>query len=75
MLCLKLTIDQADEVPRWLRRLLRLPEFQTKKMRMGKVAFVSSRSIQYYSIADISSISSDGQPLSGPEDESKDRRD
>jgi hypothetical protein len=52
MLCLKLTIDQADEVPQWLRRLFRFPEFQTKNARMGKVAFVSPRSIQYYSVAD-----------------------
>jgi hypothetical protein len=52
LLCLKLTADQADEVPRWLRRLFQLPEFQTKNVRMGKVALVSPRSIQYYSVED-----------------------
>ena len=52
MLCLKLTADQADEVPRWLRRLFGIQEFQTKKARMGKVALVSPRSIQYYSVED-----------------------
>jgi hypothetical protein len=52
LLCLKLTADQADEVPHWLRRLFRLPEFRTKNQRMGKVALVSSRSIQYYSVED-----------------------
>ncbi|HEV8712152.1 MAG TPA: hypothetical protein VGX03_04905 [Candidatus Binatia bacterium] len=52
LLCLKLTADQADEVPHWLRRLFRFPEFQTKNVRMGKVALVSPRSIQYYSVED-----------------------
>jgi hypothetical protein len=52
LLCLKLTADQADEVPRWLRRLFRLPEFHTKNVRMGKVALVSPRSIQYYGVED-----------------------
>jgi hypothetical protein len=52
LLCLKLTADQAEEVPRWLRRLFRLPEFRTKNRRMGKVALVSPRNIQYYSVED-----------------------
>jgi len=52
LLCLRLTADQADEVSRWLRRLFRFPEFQTKNVRMGKVALVSPRSIQYYSVED-----------------------
>lgn len=52
LLCLKLTADQAGEVPHWLRRLFRLPEFHTKNGRMGKVALVGLRSIQYYSVED-----------------------
>ena len=48
--CLKLTADRADEIPHWLRRLFRLPEFKTKNARMGKVALVSARGIQYYSV-------------------------
>jgi hypothetical protein len=49
VLCLKLTTDQVDEIPFWLRRVFELPEFKTKNARMGKVALVGSRSIQYYS--------------------------
>ena len=52
LLCLKLTADQAEEVSHWLRRLFRLPGFYTKNLRMGKVALVSLKSIQYYSVGD-----------------------
>lgn len=52
LLCLKLTAGQADEVPHWLRRLFRFPEFKTKNARMGKVALVSPRGIQYYRVGD-----------------------
>jgi hypothetical protein len=52
LLCLKLAADQAEEVPHWLRRLFRFPEFHTKKIRMGKVALVSPRSVQYYRVED-----------------------
>ena len=48
VLCLKLTVDQVDEVSHWLRQVFRLPEFKTKTARMGKVALVSPRSLQYY---------------------------
>lgn len=50
LICLKLTTEQVDAVPGYLRRLLRLPEFKTKNARMGKVALASARSIQYYSV-------------------------
>jgi len=50
VLCLKLTAEQVDDVPAWLRRMFELPEFKTKNARMGKVALVGSRSIQYYSV-------------------------
>ncbi len=49
VLCLKLTTEQVEDVPRWLRKVFELPEFKTKNARIGKVALVSSRSIQYYS--------------------------
>lgn len=52
VVCFKLTADQAQELPAMLRRLLRLPEFRTKRERMGKVASVSRRGIQYYSNRD-----------------------
>jgi hypothetical protein len=50
--CLKLTADQTDDIPHWLRRLLRLPEFKTKNVRMGKVTLVSIRGIRYYQIGE-----------------------
>jgi hypothetical protein len=52
LVCFKLTADQAQEIPRMLRRLLSLPEFRTKRERMGKMASVSRRGIQYYSNRD-----------------------
>lgn len=52
LVCFKLSADQAEEIPELLRRLLRLPEFRTKRERMGKVALVSRRGIQYYSNRD-----------------------
>ena len=48
IVCLKLTADQVDDIPHWLQRLFRLPEFKTKNGRMGKVTLVGVRSIQYY---------------------------
>lgn len=52
LVCFRLTADQATDIPVMLRRLLRLPEFRTKRGRMGKVASVSRRAIQYYSNRD-----------------------
>jgi hypothetical protein len=52
VVCFKLTADQAQEIPVMLRRLLRLPEFRTKRERIGKVVSVSRREIQYYSNRD-----------------------
>jgi hypothetical protein len=46
---MRLTADRAEEIAHWLRRLFKLPEFKTKKTRMGKVALISRRGIQYYS--------------------------
>jgi len=50
LLCLKLTTDQTDELPGLLRRLFRFSEFKTKRARMSKVALVSQRVVQYYSV-------------------------
>jgi hypothetical protein len=50
LICLKLTADQVDDIPYWLRRLFKLPEFKTKKARMGKVALLGSRGIQFYNV-------------------------
>lgn len=47
-LCLKLAAEDYEEIAPLLRRLFRLPEFKTKKARMGKVVSVSRRLIQYY---------------------------
>lgn len=50
LLCLKLTTDQTDELSPLLRRLFKLAEFNTKRARLGKVALVSPRSVQYYDV-------------------------
>jgi hypothetical protein len=52
LVCFKLAADQADQIPELLRRLLHLPEFRTKRARMGKATLVSRRVIQYYSTQD-----------------------
>jgi hypothetical protein len=49
LVCLALSIEQVEEIPVRLRQLLRLPEFKTKKARMGKVILVRERRLQYYS--------------------------
>jgi len=48
--CLELTTEQADEIPSWLRKLFKLPEFKTKAARIGKVVLASQRRLQYYRI-------------------------
>ena len=48
IVCLSLPNERIREVPELLRRLLRLPEFTTKTVRMGKVVRVGRREIQYY---------------------------
>ena len=49
IVCLELPTGQVKEIPVRLRQLLRLPEFKTKKARMGKVVLVRERRLQYYS--------------------------
>ena len=50
IVCLKLSAEFIDEVPGWLRRLFKLPEFKSKGSRMGKVVLASRRGLQYYSL-------------------------
>ena len=48
IVCLELPTERVEEIPVRLRQLLRLPEFKTKKARMGKVVLVRERRLQYY---------------------------
>ncbi|MBI3653754.1 MAG: hypothetical protein HY231_22200 [Acidobacteria bacterium] len=48
IVCLKLSAEDYEGIPLLLRHLFQLPEFRTKKSRMGKVALVSRRLIQFY---------------------------
>jgi hypothetical protein len=48
IVCFALTHAQANKISRLLRRLLRSEPFRTKKKRLGKVARVSTRQIQFY---------------------------
>jgi len=50
IVCLSIPNDQVGEIPQLLRRLFRLPQFQTKGARMGKVVLVSKQRIQYYEV-------------------------
>lgn len=42
--------ERAREIPDWLRRLFRMPEFKTKASRMGKVVRLDEGSIKYYDL-------------------------
>jgi len=52
ILCFPLRNNEQYKLPRLLRRLLRLPEFRTKAVRMGKVARVSPTRIEYWQLGD-----------------------
>jgi hypothetical protein len=52
VLCFPLPDDRVKEIGVLTRRLFRLPEFKTKKARMGKVVFVGSRVISFYQAHD-----------------------
>ena len=52
IICFPLRNDEQYKLPGLLRRLLRLPEFRTKAVRMGKVARVSSTHIEYWQFGD-----------------------
>jgi hypothetical protein len=48
IVCIALPNERLHELPSLLRQLLRLPEFNTKAKRMGKVIRVSPSQLQYY---------------------------
>jgi len=52
VLCFPLRNDEQHRLPELLRRLLRLPEFHTKAVRMGKVARVSASHVEYWQLGD-----------------------
>ncbi|MGH9803123.1 MAG: hypothetical protein ACRD82_22390 [Blastocatellia bacterium] len=50
LVCLKLEQNESDRVPDVLRQVLSLPEFRTKRLRMGKVISWSAETIKYFSV-------------------------
>ena len=50
IVCLELPTERVEDIPVRLRQVLRLPEFKTKKARMGKVVLVRETRLQYYSL-------------------------
>jgi hypothetical protein len=52
ILCFPLRNDKQYELPGLLRRLLRLPEFRTKRARVGKVAQVRPTHVEYWQLGD-----------------------
>ena len=48
VICCKLSSTQMYQVPRLLREVLSLPEFSTKRARMGYVISVTPRGIESY---------------------------
>lgn len=44
--------DQQDQIPNLLRRLFRLPQFNTRAKRMGKVIRVSTAGIEFCQMGD-----------------------
>ena len=49
IVCLELPTERVGDIAVRLRQLLRLPEFKTKKARMGKVVLARETRLQYYS--------------------------
>jgi len=52
IVCLTLPNEQLRQLPDVLRRVFRLPDWKTKAGRMGKVARVTRRQMQYYAVGD-----------------------
>lgn len=48
VVCLKLSVERFWDVPDRLRKILRLPEFNTKAKRMGKVISVTDSQVSFY---------------------------
>ena len=49
IVCFDLAIERARELPSLLHRLFALPEFKTKRTRMGKIVSIRERHIRFYS--------------------------
>ena len=47
-ICFKLSEERVRELPEMLRDVLRMPEWKTKRQRMGKVLLVSEQSLRWY---------------------------
>lgn len=52
ILCFPLSNDEQNKLPDLLRALLRLPEFRSKSVRMGKVARVAVGRVDYWQLDD-----------------------
>jgi len=52
VLCLPLPNERQGEIPTILRRLFRLPDFQTKSARMGKVVHASETRVPFYQVGE-----------------------
>lgn len=52
IVCFVMPSEQAQEIAPLLRRVLRLPAFQTRAARMGKIARVSCGHVTYYQARD-----------------------
>lgn len=52
LVCFTLPTGQAAEVAVLLRRLFRLPGFQTRSARAGRVARVSGEQVAYYTVGE-----------------------
>lgn len=52
IVCFVLPSEQVQEISPLLRRLSRLPTFQTRAARMGRVVRVSSEHVTYYQVND-----------------------
>ena len=48
IVCFTMPDSRVNEIPESLRSLLRIPEFNTKAKRMGKVIRVTDKEISYY---------------------------
>ncbi|MEP7340645.1 MAG: hypothetical protein ABI977_23135 [Acidobacteriota bacterium] len=50
LICLKLTNDDAARVPDILREILKLPEFNTKAKRMGKIISWTPTEVKFWEL-------------------------
>lgn len=48
IVCVDLPAARVSEIPEWLRRAFRWPEFKSKMARMGKVIRLRPNHVEYY---------------------------